>query len=43
MLETEEDAREFYKSSKLDMMIINGINSLDSILLPKNGTKVQVH
>jgi len=26
ILETEEDAREFYKSSKLDMMIVNGIN-----------------
>ena len=26
ILETEEDAREFYKNSKLDMMIVNGIN-----------------
>ncbi len=24
ILETEEDAREFYKNSKLDMMVING-------------------
>ena len=26
ILETEEDAREFYKNSKLDMMVVNGIN-----------------
>jgi carbamoyltransferase len=26
ILETEEDAREFYTNSKLDMMVVNGIN-----------------
>jgi carbamoyltransferase len=26
ILETEEDAREFYKNSNLDMMVVNGIN-----------------